>query len=1493
MSHPTRPQAQGPARRRRRDLKIEAVQPLEQRALLAPYLVTGPITATFTAATTPTNANLGTVTVTSGLGSSTASSSTYPSAAPTTSVAMLTPASSFGGDIVRIAAGPGGVFGNAIYAVDRGAGENTNAANHPGVIYRIDPATGKASVFFDLNTVINQLEPGGNAGNSVGASTGLVNWYDITFDPEGTFNGTPSMFISSVDREDPNKNIIYQINSQGALIGTFVSMTDGLSSLKFTMNPSAILVPPVQDQSFLRGLIAGTGTGSSAAAAAAGTSFAALYFNANAYSPGQNISSSTLPTGVTQTGLDLGPQVGLTAANQDYLSSVYSAYTDFGTPSSTSGGIPARPGVSGVQGLNGEDLIGLVATSTTSLTPDQTPEVSTNFRRFEDIAFDQYGYFSQGFPLTTSTSTSSSSGTSGSSTTTLQSLGSPVSAGNLFVADLATGLAVTVTPVGSSTGVVVPIQGPGSIGVTQGSSTGAFQPIVSNGNTTGGSNIGGRILRITPQGVVTVFAAGFATSGAIDSTSFIDSSLSISFSADGTVLYASDDQGIWQFKATTDLADSTTGSLIGLSDLRTLGVPYDGNGSAIDIVDTGVDATSPPFRGRVAAGTNVVTGGLGNSDTAAVSTSTGSTGGTSGTGGTGGSGSTGGNSSGNSITAVSVDGHGTLVAGVVAQFVPQATLNPINVFYPFLQLATTTIGGGTSSGSGTGGSGSGGNTGGNGNTGNNGGSSITASSNALTTTNAVYQGTVYAAQHPYVNDPVRPNKVDRVIAAVYGFGSTETFNTEGNAYRRYPQIAIAFKNQLKKFRALGITSIAASGQFGAPFASGSSSNSSGSSGSSGSSSGGTSTGATGTNNANNTNDGDVNGMAFPAILNEMVSVTGTIPFPYVQTPSTAPTDPTIGTVQTNINNTPATIFEEGIAVGGIQLSTSTSTSTGTTTSNANPITQLTAGNLAVYSDTLLASANRGPTTDYAAPAIDVPTFRRRFTSASVATTTSTGGTSSSSSSLTGDSLDPNDHLTFVQGGTSLSAAIVGGSFAMVSSALNYWSNLNSTGVTSDAYLTTPVQALQLNYGKGALKDLSMYNTPDGINAILQWTAVPVTDANNQLSTADPPYLTGSSQFRSYSRIDVGNAISAIEGTIAIQYLLQHNDFPLIDENHDGSITAQELQDFVDNAPKTGLYEAASMARLLGGTARIPGNSTTLFGQSPDQPDVLQRRFNFFDAAADGQLNGSITITQYKQLAHTLLPSPTAFVITNRQKSANAGYLVDPSATRNYHDLLHLKANYALVPKSALVKYRNISPARFKVNRLVGTDSILSQFPIYTLFSGSRVTQTSSQGTVAPTTIKTSSSAPTVTTGTGTGSTSPTTPSTGGTTTGTGTTTTGTGSGSTTTGTGTNSATATAQGLIDYAKQLAGGSSSSTGTVTTAGTLTADTTSTSSTSSGTTTTASTGSTSSSSTGNNSSSTTQNSLPSVFPTGTSTTGTSTTPTTTASTPPAQSDPTKKTS
>src|SRR5512142_731760 len=118
MSHPSRPPERGPAPRRQRDIRLEAPQTLEERRLLSFFLPLVAEQATFTAAANPTNANLGTVTIAPPDGTN-----TFPSAAPLTSVSQLAPSSEFGGDIVRINAGPGGDFGKGVYAISPGAGE--------------------------------------------------------------------------------------------------------------------------------------------------------------------------------------------------------------------------------------------------------------------------------------------------------------------------------------------------------------------------------------------------------------------------------------------------------------------------------------------------------------------------------------------------------------------------------------------------------------------------------------------------------------------------------------------------------------------------------------------------------------------------------------------------------------------------------------------------------------------------------------------------------------------------------------------------------------------------------------------------------------------------------------------------------------------------------------------------------------------------------------------------------------------------------------------------------------------------------------------------------------------------------------------------------------------------------------------------------------------------------------------------------------------------
>ena len=362
-------------------------------------------------------------------------------------------------------------------------------------------------------------------------------------------------------------------------------------------------------------------------------------------------------------------------------------------------------------------------------------------------------------------------------------------------------------------------------------------------------------------------------------------------------------------------------------------------------------------------------------------------------------------------------------------------------------------------------------------------------------------------------------------------------------------------------------------------------------------------------------------MSLPAVLNEVISVTGTYPFPFTTSVSTTPNDPPIGVIPNPLG--PVLVFGNALTIGGTANTGNGGTGggggggggvngggggggTGGTANVSANVNTIAAGDLLMYNDRILAAVNRSATTDFAAPAIDVPTFRRTF---SIPTTT-TGTTTNTSAAG-----DPNNHLTFSQVGTSMSSAIVTGAYSMVASALNYWIGLNQVGgVTSDAYLTTPVGVNSLNFGTHAIKDLSAYNNPDGINGILAYTAVPAADVNDGGTLSTPPlvgttdrqhHYTGTTSPPSYARISISNAIASIEGTIAINYLLTHNDLPLIDTNGDGIITAQEIQNFTDTAASKGLAEAGAMARLLGGTGTYAqpqsGINNVIFNENPDQP----------------------------------------------------------------------------------------------------------------------------------------------------------------------------------------------------------------------------------------------------------------------------------------------------
>jgi hypothetical protein len=1200
MSLPFRSKEQRASRRKHRPVHLEAAR-LEDRCLPAPIVDITTTTTTLTNVVTTTVNNITTVT-----GNITESTTPSPnSAAGFTSVGELTPLTVFGGDMVQIAAGPGGDFGKGVYAISRGAGANADPnfraaglpapINRPGVIYRVDPATGKASVFFDLNTVLNQIDPGAPAGNGALPSTGLVNWYSIAFDPQGVFDGRPSMFVTSLSSTDPLKNAIYRIGPDGSFMGLFVRYPENTSTQSFPIQPSSIYVPPPEQQTFLRGILVGNGAGTTNPANISST-VPVLFYNANQFTPGGFVTGADPANGIDSTAMNLGPQVGLTSANTVYASPAYSIFTDFGVPASPIS--PAAPGVSGVQGLNGELLINggtnqvpasllqqqngvffLNNPPVTITNPDLASIIPTPFRRFQSTAFDYYNYFSYGATVTVGT---------GTTATTVAPI-PPTYAGSLFVTDLSPGLAATLTA-GDRT-ILVPVGGAGSFSITV-NTTPVPNPITNLQVTTAFD--GGRVIRIGPDGVVTPFASHFHVSSAQDASSFVNSTLSITFSADGTTVYVADMDGIWQFKTVTDLASSTSGSLIGLNDLRTLGVPYEGQNLAAAVVDTGVDANNPLFRGKIAKGKNVVintTGG--NKDYAGVP-----------------------------------QGHGTEAAGVVAQIVPQSTIVPINVFTPGQATLAPTVGG--------------------------------------TTANIIWNGLQYLIQHPNTTDPTIPNTIDRVVSATFGFGTAFTFGTEGAAYKSFPQTTIALATQFARLRHVGITSVAAAGQLGT-------------------------TQFGGTPDAAGLLDPLRDSISLPAVINSVVSVTGSYSFPFATGPTTPPTDPSPGPLPNPRG--PILVTNAAGAIIGADLTT------------------LTAGDTLIFSDEILGTANRNMTTDFTAPALDIPTF----SATSTATTTTVGGTGLAQ---------------FQQGGTSLSSALVSGSFTLVASALNYWVNLaHSGGVTVDGYLNTPMGTHQLNFGPHGIGDLSAYLNPDGVNAILQWTAVPITDQPNTLSNISSPPLfpNRGGPYPEISRISVSNAVAAIEGTIALNYLINNGFLDIIDTNHNGLITAQELQTFEDNATNMGMPEAGAMARLLGGTARItPINAKpTAAGETPDQPDVLQRRFNFFDYAANGQLDGVISIPQLKELAKTLLPAPDAFVIIDRQRASANGYLLDPNRTRDYVALQYTSPKYAFIPSSVLKHFKGVSPMRFGVGRGY---TLASQTPGYTLF-----------GVHAPTPVKAATS----------------------------------------------------------------------------------------------------------------------------------------------------------
>ena len=62
-------------------------------------------------------------------------------------------------------------------------------------------------------------------------------------------------------------------------------------------------------------------------------------------------------------------------------------------------------------------------------------------------------------------------------------------------------------------------------------------------------------------------------------------------------------------------------------------------------------------------------------------------------------------------------------------------------------------------------------------------------------------------------------------------------------------------------------------------------------------------------------------MSLPAVLNEVISVTGTYPFPFTESPSTIPTDPPVSVIPNQLG--PVLVFGNALTIGGTATTSTT------------------------------------------------------------------------------------------------------------------------------------------------------------------------------------------------------------------------------------------------------------------------------------------------------------------------------------------------------------------------------------------------------------------------------------------------------------------------------------------------------------------------------------------------------------------------------------------
>ena len=200
-----------------------------------------------------------------------------------------------------------------------------------------------------------------------------------------------SMLIASTDRSDPYKNVIYRIAPDGTFMGAFATLHRRCQSSAPKFTSKSLRRPrPARPSSSPSSEV------SSPAAAPVSSTIGGDHLLRLSSStpintePGQNVTSRPCRSASRRPLSPKARRPALVSANIDYVSPVYSTFTDFGNLRPPVAASRSRPGSVGVQGLNGEFLIngGIfpLSTDVTAGVGRPTPAISTNFRRFEDAA---------------------------------------------------------------------------------------------------------------------------------------------------------------------------------------------------------------------------------------------------------------------------------------------------------------------------------------------------------------------------------------------------------------------------------------------------------------------------------------------------------------------------------------------------------------------------------------------------------------------------------------------------------------------------------------------------------------------------------------------------------------------------------------------------------------------------------------------------------------------------------------------------------------------------------------------------------------------------------------------------------------------------------------------------------------------------------------------------------------------------------------------------